>query len=114
MKSKKIFFLIVLFAVLYIYMTNIDKIPEKIVLFQNEEYEINHLKGIEIEGNKISKIDKIFNKLTKVNSNIAGNSKLTLSALGGFFKRVYKLVCFISPQAFLESHNYTFWAFWYN
>lgn len=87
MSHKKIFFLIVLFAVLYVYMTNLDKIPEKIVLFQNEEYEINHLKGIDIEGNKVSVIDNIFNKLTKVESDTAGNSKLTLSALGGFFKK---------------------------
>lgn len=87
MNNKKIFFLIVLFAVLYVYMTNLDKIPEKIVLFQNEEYEINHLKGIEIEGNKVSVVDNIFNKLTKVESNTSGNSKLKLSALGGFFKK---------------------------
>ena len=87
MNNKKIFFLIVLFTILYVYMTNLDKIPEKIVLFQNEEYEINHLKGIEIEGNKVSAIDKFFNKLTKVESSIAGNSKLELSALGGFLKK---------------------------
>ena len=87
MSHKKIFFLIVLFTVLYIYMTNFDKIPEKIVLFQNEEYEINHLKGIDIEGNKVSNKDNFFSKLTKIESSNAGNSRLKLSALGGFLKK---------------------------
>lgn len=87
MNRKKIFFLIVLFAVLYVYMTNIDKIPEKIVLFQNEKYEINHLKGIDIAGSKVSVQDKIWNKTSKVESNTAGNSKLQLSLLGGFLKK---------------------------
>ena len=37
MKTKKLFFLIVVFTVIYLYITNIDKIPEEIVLFQNEK-----------------------------------------------------------------------------
>lgn len=87
MSHKKIFFLIVLFTVLYVYMTNLDKIPEKIVLFQNQEYEINHLKGIDIEGSKVSIADKIWSKLAKVESDTTGKSKLHLSALGGFFQK---------------------------
>lgn len=87
MKNKKIFFLIVLFTVLYIYTTNIDKIPEKIVLFENEDYLINHLKGIDIKGNSISTVDKLFNKLSKVESDTTGNVNLKLSALGGVFKK---------------------------
>ena len=87
MSHKKFFFLIVLFTVLYVYMTNIDKIPEKIVLFQNEEYEINHLKGINIKGNTVSIADKVWSKLAKVESDTTGKSKLHLSALGGFFKK---------------------------
>lgn len=87
MSHKKIFFLIVLFTILYIYMTNIDKIPEKIVLFQNEDYEISHLKGIDIEGNKVSIADRIWSKLTKIDSEETGKSNLKLSAFGGFFKK---------------------------
>ncbi len=87
MSRKKFFFLIVLLTVLYVYMTNIDKIPEKIVLFQDENYEINHLKGIDIEGNTVSIADKIWSKLTKVDSDVAGKSNLKLSAFGGFFKK---------------------------
>lgn len=87
MSRKKIFLLIVVFTVLYVYMTNVDKIPEKIVLFQNEQYEINHLKGIDIEGSKVSIADKIWSKLAKVESDSAGKSSLRLSALGGFLKK---------------------------
>lgn len=87
MNRKKIFLLLILFTVLYIYMTSIDKIPEKIVLFQNEDYEISHLKGTYIEGNATSIADLIWKKLTKVNSRDTGISKLKLSAFGGFFKK---------------------------
>lgn len=87
MKRKKVFLLIIVFTVLYVYMTNIDKIPEKIVLFQNEQYEINHLKGIDIDGSKISIADKIWSKLAKVDSNTTGKSSLHLSVLGGFLKK---------------------------
>lgn len=87
MNRKKFFLLLILFTVLYIYMTSIDKIPEKIVLFQNEDYEISHLKGTYIEGNATSIADLIWKKLTKVNSRDTGISKLKLSAFGGFFKK---------------------------
>lgn len=87
MNRKKIFLLLILFTVLYIYMTSIDKIPEKIVLFQNEDYEINHLKGTYIEGESETIIDKILSKLTKIDSRNTGNVKLKFSALGGFFKK---------------------------
>ena len=87
MKQKKFFFLIIVFTVLYVYMTNLDKIPEKIVLFQNENYEINHLKGIDIEGGKVSIADKIWSKLAKVDSDTTGKSSLHLSVLGGFLKK---------------------------
>ncbi len=87
MKTKKIFFLIVLFTVLYLYITNIDKIPEEIVLFQNENYEINYLKGINIEGENTSDRESFFNRITKVKSNFVGNNKLTLSAFGGIMKK---------------------------
>ena len=87
MKQKNFYFLIVLFTVIYVYMTNLDNIPEKIVLFQNEKYEINHLKGIDIKGNKISIADKIWSKLAKVDSDTTGKSSLHLSALGGLFEK---------------------------
>lgn len=87
MNYKKIFLSIIVLSVLYIYMTNIEKIPEKIVLFQNEKYEISHLKGINIEGNKVSVVDKFLNKLTSVKSDTIGNSKLRLSTLGGIFEK---------------------------
>ena len=87
MNRKKFFLLIILFTVLYIYMTSLDKIPEKIVLFQNEDYEINHLKGTYIEGKSETIIEKLLSKLTKVDSKNTGNSKLKFSAFGGFFKK---------------------------
>ena len=87
MKTKKIGFLVILFAVLFLYITNIDKIPDEIVLFQNENYEINYLKGIDIEGENISARDSFLNKIAKVKSNLVGNNKLTLSAFGGIMKK---------------------------
>lgn len=87
MKTKKFFLLIVVFTVLYLYITNIDKIPEEIVLFQNENYEINYLKGINIKGENISDQESFFNRITKVKSNRVGNNKLTLSAFGGIMKK---------------------------
>lgn len=87
MKTKKLSFLIILFTVLYVYITSIDKIPEEIVLFQNENYEINYLKGIDIEGENISDKESFLNKITKVKSSFVGNNKLTLSAFGGIMKK---------------------------
>ena len=87
MKTKKIGFLVILFAVLFLYITNIDKIPDEIVLFQNENYEINYLKGIDIEGENILARDSFLNKIEKVKSNFVGNNKLTLSAFGGIMKK---------------------------
>ena len=87
MKTKKIGFLVILFAVLFLYITNIDKIPDEIVLFQNENYEINYLKGIDIEGENISARESFLNKIAKVKSNLVGNNKLTLSAFGGIMKK---------------------------
>lgn len=68
-------------------MTSLDKIPEKIVLFQNENYEISHLMGTNIQGNTTSMVDKLLGKLTKVDSESVGISKLKFSAFGGFFKK---------------------------
>lgn len=87
MKQKNIFFLIILFTILYVYITNIDKIPDEIVLFQDEDYELNYLRGIDIEGERISVADSFFNKLAKVKSDFVGEEKLTLSAFGGVMKK---------------------------
>ena len=61
MRQKKIFFLIVLFTIFFAYITNIEKIPENITLYQDEEYEIGYLKGIEIDGDNIEKKNSFFN-----------------------------------------------------
>lgn len=87
MKSKKFIFLIVVFTVLYVYITSIDKIPDKIVLFQNENYELNYLKGIDIEGENVSIAESFFNKLAKIKSDFVGDSKLTISVFGGVMKK---------------------------
>lgn len=87
MKRKNIFPLIILFTILFIYMTNFDKIPDEIVLFQDEDYELNYLKGINLEGERISIAESVFNKLAKIKSEIVGNERLTLSAFGGVMKK---------------------------
>ena len=56
-------------------------------MFQNENYEINYLKGIDIEGENISARESFLNKIAKVKSNLVGNNKLTLSAFGGIMKK---------------------------
>ena len=87
MKGRKVFLFVVLFAIIFVYMTNIDKIPNEIVLFQNENYEINYLKGIKIDGNIVSAKDSFFQKLAKISSELVGSEKLTLSAFGGAMKK---------------------------
>lgn len=87
MKQKKFFFLLILFTTLYVYITNFDKIPDEIVLFQDENYELNYIKGIEIEGDNISVAESIFNKLAKIKSDFVGNNKLTISVFGGVMKK---------------------------
>lgn len=87
MRQKKIFFLIILFAIFFAYMTNIEKIPENITLFQNEKYQIGYLKGIEIEGEKLEQKDNFWSKLATINTEFIGNLELKLSALGGLFNK---------------------------
>lgn len=87
MKLKKSVFFIIMFTILFIYTTNIDKIPSNIILFQNQDYEISYMKGINIEGKGISVADNLFSKLAKIKSNDVGEDKLTLSVFGGAIKK---------------------------
>lgn len=87
MKRKKIFLLVVVFAILFVYITNFDRIPDEIVLFQDESYELKYLKGIDLEGESVSKKDSFFQKLAKIKSEIVGSKKLTLSVFGGVMKK---------------------------
>jgi len=73
MKFKKIFFLIIVLSIIFVYITNISSIPENIILFQNEDYELNLLNGIEIAD---------LGKENKISTDIIGNIKLKLKALG--------------------------------
>lgn len=87
MRQKKFFFLIIVFAIFFAYMTNIEKIPKNITLFQNEKYQIEYLKGLEIEGDDIEKQDSFFKKLATINTNAIGDIELKLSTLGGLFQK---------------------------
>ena len=87
MRQKKIFLLIILFAIFFAYITNFEKIPKNITLFQNEKYQIEYLKGIEIDGEYIEKEDNFWNKLATINTNFIGDLELKLSALGGIFNK---------------------------
>ena len=87
MKRKNMIFLLVVLTILFVYMTNFDKIPEKIVLFQEEEYELGYLKGMALEGRKLSTAESLFQKLAKIKSEIAGTDTLTLSVFGGMIKK---------------------------
>lgn len=81
MRQKKIFFLIVLFAIFFAYMINIEKIPKNITLFQNEEYQIEYLKGIYIDGENVEEEDSLFNKFATINTDLIGDIELKLSTL---------------------------------
>ena len=49
MKFKKSFFLLILLSIIFVYITNISAIPEKLIIFQNENYDLNLLNGIAVE-----------------------------------------------------------------
>lgn len=87
MKRQKIFFLTIVFTIFFAYMTNIEKIPENITLFQNEKYQIEYLKGIEIDGENIKQDSNNFSNLATINTERIGNLKLKLSTLAGFFNK---------------------------
>lgn len=87
MRQKKFFFLIILFAIFFAYITNIEQIPKNITLFQNEKYQLEYLKGIEIDGENIEKEENFFKKLATINTEVIGNIELKLSALGGIFNK---------------------------
>ncbi len=73
MKFLKNFFVVILLSIFFVYITNISAIPEKLILFQNEEYKFNLLKGINISD---------FSKDNTIKTDIVGNIKLKLKALG--------------------------------
>lgn len=73
MNFKKTFFLVIVLSIIFVYITNISLIPEKIILFQNEKFELNLLNGLEL-------VDT--NEKNKIKTDIIGNIKLKLKALG--------------------------------
>ena len=81
MRQKKIFFLIILFAIFFAYMINIEKIPKNITLFQNEDYQIEYLKGIDIDGKNVEEEENVFNKFATINTELIGAIELKLSTL---------------------------------
>ncbi|MBQ8299993.1 MAG: SpoIVB peptidase [Clostridia bacterium] len=87
MKQKKSFFIIIMFIILFVYTTNIDKIPSEIVLFQNQDYEISYMKGINLEGENVSVADTFFRNFAKISGNYVGDEKITLSVFGGAIKK---------------------------
>ena len=87
MKRLKGCLLIIVSAILYIYTLNIDNVPSKIVLFQNEEYQITHLNGIDIEGEKLFQKSHFLNQYTALDSQKSGKQNLVLSTFGGLFKK---------------------------
>lgn len=84
MKNNKKCIAIILLTILLIYITNITSIPENIVLFQNEKYQISYLKGFEISGNTKNEEKNLIEKISTVNSQIVGDIKLKMTALGIF------------------------------
>ncbi|MBO5179755.1 MAG: SpoIVB peptidase [Clostridia bacterium] len=84
MKNKKFCITITLLTILLIYITNITTIPKNIILFQNEDFKISHVKGVELEGNIKASEQNIIEKISTINSEIVGNIKLKLTALGIF------------------------------
>ena len=76
-----------MFTLSFIYITNIDKIPDEIILFQDESYEISCLKGIDVTGDNVSNSNSLFRNLVKVRSSNIGKDKFTVSVFGGVMKK---------------------------
>ena len=74
MNFKKNFFLLIVLTIIFVYITNISSIPENLVLFQNENYQIQLLKGIELKDESM--------KNGKIQTDFIGKLKLKLTALG--------------------------------
>ena len=74
MNFKKNFFLLIVLTIIFVYITNISSIPENLVLFQNENYEMQLLKGIELADEKM--------KNGKIQTDFIGDLKVKLTALG--------------------------------
>lgn len=74
MNFKKNFFLLIVLTIIFVYITNISSIPENLVLFQNENYQIQLLKGIELKDESM--------KNGKIQTDFIGELKLKLTALG--------------------------------
>lgn len=73
MNFKKSFFLLIVLSILFVYITNISAIPEKLILLKNEDYKLNLLNGIEISETK---------EKNKIETDIIGKIELKLKALG--------------------------------
>ncbi len=87
MNLKKVSLLMIVFLITFIYITNIDKIPDEIILFQDENYEISCLKGINITGNNVLTSNSFFRNLNKIKSSDVGQEKITVTAFGGVMKK---------------------------
>jgi stage IV sporulation protein B len=82
LRQKKIFFLLIVFTILFFYTINLNTIPEKIILFQNQKLEIGSLRGLNIEGEKVEEKSHLFSKLTSIKSDVLGEIKLNINAFG--------------------------------
>lgn len=82
MKNNKKYFLLIVLTISLIYITNITSIPENIIIFQNEKYEIDYLKGFNIYGAEEENEKSLIEKFCTINSKIIGETELKLTALG--------------------------------
>lgn len=87
MKLKKEYFIVIVCMVLFIYITNMDKIPKEIILFQDENYELSCIKGIEMNGDNLSTSSSLFRNLASIKSSVVGTEMFTVSAFGGVMKK---------------------------
>lgn len=94
MNFNKKFFLLIVLTIIFVYITNISSIPENLVLFQNENYKMNLLKGMELktdtswqETNDTQKLSyempkEIVENTNQIKTDWIGTIKLKLTALG--------------------------------
>ncbi len=88
MKFKKIFFLLLVLTIIFVYITNISSIPEKIIVFKDENYEIPLLNGISLQADSFDDAQMAFYKTdasknrNKIQTDFIGKMKLKLTALG--------------------------------
>lgn len=85
--QKYLVLFVMMFTILFVYSTNLDKLPSEIILFQNQNYEIKYMKGIKLEGKNLAIKNSPLRRCAKICSDTIGKDTITMSVFGGAIKK---------------------------